>query len=68
MSKNLPKRPGDGRTLYEQVRIVAKRRGWPDDVAHEAANDAVLMCGSNERCKTAAELASVTREVLRVEE
>lgn len=66
MSKNLPNRPGDGRTLYEQVRIVAKQRGWPDDVAHEAANDAVQMCGSNERCKTADELDSVTREALRV--
>jgi hypothetical protein len=66
MSKNLPTDPMKGRTLYEQVRIVAKSRGWPDDAAHDMANDAVLMCGGNEKCKSADELNSVTREALRI--
>ncbi|MVW72172.1 hypothetical protein [Bordetella sp. 15P40C-2] len=57
-----------GRTLYEQVRIVAKRRDWPDDAAHEAGNEAVSICGDNDPCKTLDELNSVTREVLRCEE
>lgn len=57
-----------GRTLYEQVRIVAKASGWPDDIAHEAGNEAVAICNGNEPCKTLGELKSVTREVLRCEE
>lgn len=57
-----------GRTLYEQVRIVAKRYGWPDDAAHEVGNEAVAICKGNDPCKTLDELNSVTREVLRCEE
>lgn len=65
MSKNLPTDPLKGRTLYEQVRIVAKQRDWPDDAAHDAGNEAVAMCGDNLPCKTYGELRSVTSEALR---
>lgn len=64
----LPSSPMKGRTLYEQIRILARQHGWPDNQAHIASNFAVeIVDGDNSPCKTKEELLSIAREALRTD-
>lgn len=55
--------PLEGRTFYEQLRIAAFAHDWPDDMAHQAANDAVRWLG-NDRCITQADFDLALQEAL----